>query len=88
MARSCTADGEADRFAEFRDIEAEMAELEAAGRTESLRYKALKRKLNKPPSTLGTWGPPMQQIRQHADRKLRRAAWRKRRAAYGRARED
>ena len=84
-----TAAGEdADRFAEFRDIEAEMAALEAAGRTESVRYKALKRKLNKPPSTLGTWGPPMQQIRQHADRSFRRAAWVTRRAAYERAKED
>ena len=84
-----TAGGEdADRFAEFRDIEAEMAALEAAGRTESLRYKALTRKLNEAPSTLGTWGPPMQQIGQHAERSLRRAEWVTGRAAYARARDD
>lgn len=77
-----------DPMQEFRDIEAELQELEEAGETDSIRYKALKSKLETPPTSMGTFGSPIEQIRQKADQQLARAGWHERRQRYEEERDD
>lgn len=49
--------------------------LDAEDRSEVIKSRADKRKREKPPSSMGTFGSTMQQIDQKANETLRRAAW-------------